>query len=95
MHFLIPLRAVHVTLAVCISATLCACSGLWPTSLSNAHRVQTPAVNLQGDALHQYHLDAANCQRVLTQRHGDRIESNNAITDLRKCLIDKGYVLLN
>ncbi len=95
MHFQFSRRPVHVTLAVCLSATLCACSGIWPSSMSNAHRIHTPAVNLQGDALHQYHVDATNCQRALIQRHGDQFESNNAITDLRKCLIDKGYVLLN
>lgn len=88
-------RALHLSCALVISAMLGACSGLWSSPLSNAHDLHMPAVNLQGEALKKYHQDAASCHSELIRRYGDRSGSNSAITDMRKCLIDKGYVLLS
>lgn len=54
-----------------------------------------PDVNLKGDARRQYEQDVAICQKQIVAKYGDKYVSNNAITDLRRCLIDKGYVLLS
>jgi hypothetical protein len=95
MHHLTPKRPVTLSMAMLLSAAICACSGPWPTTMSSAHELHIPAVNLQGEALKKYQLDAASCQSELLKRYGERYGSNSAITDMRKCLIDKGYVLLS
>ena len=95
MIHLSPQRAVTLCMAMLLSAAVCACSGPWPTTISSAHDLHIPAVNLQGEALKKYQSDAASCQSELLKRYGERYGSNNAITDMRKCLIDKGYVLLS
>ena len=54
-----------------------------------------PDVNLKGDALKTYHEDVATCQKQIFQQFGDKSTSNNAITAVRLCLINKGYILLS
>jgi hypothetical protein len=54
-----------------------------------------PDVNLKGEALKTHHDDVATCQRQIIQKYGDKYTANNAIIDVRQCLINKGYVLLS
>jgi len=83
---------------ICISLllTLSACEtnlGLGTSIINNGNAV--PDVNLKGDARRQYEQDVAICQKQILQQYGDKYVTNNAITDLRRCLISKGYVLLS
>jgi hypothetical protein len=91
----VAFHTVNLIFAIFFLATLGACSGHWPPNTPSAYDMPLPAVNLQGEALKKYQFDAASCQSELLKRYGDRYGSNNAITDMRKCVIDKGYVLLN
>lgn len=54
-----------------------------------------PDVNLKGDDRLRYEQDVAICQKQILKQYGDNYGSNNAVTDLRRCLIEKGYVLLS
>lgn len=88
-------RLTTLTAAVLVTAMLSACSGTWQRSIPIANGNYIPDVNLQGEALKKYHGDVANCQRELLKRHGDQYGANNAVAELRGCLINKGYVLLS
>jgi hypothetical protein len=75
-------------------------SGAKNLAYENLHRVRTifchvPDVNLSGEALKTYHDDVATCQRQIIQQYGDKYTANNAIIDVRQCLIKKGYVLIS
>lgn len=88
-------RLTHLATAIVLTAALSACSGTWRHSMPIANGNYIPDVNLQGEALMKYHSDVAVCQRQLIKHHGDKFSDNNAVADLRRCLIDKGYVLLS
>lgn len=88
-------RLARQTAAVLLTAMLSACSGTWYPSMPIANGNYIPDVNLQGEALQKYREDVAICQRALIKRHGDQYSANHAVTELRRCLIDKGYVLLS
>ena len=80
---------------ICINLllTLTACETHWGLGLASDSYV--PDVNLKGDARRLYQQDVAICQKQILQQYGDKHTTNNAIVDLRRCLIDKGYVLLS
>jgi len=82
---------------ICI--TLClnlsACQTNWGLNMPISNGNYVPDVSLKGDARRQYDQDVAVCQKQILQQYGDKYVTNNAIIDLRRCLIDKGYVLLS
>ena len=82
---------------VCASVllTLSACATNWSFDLPISNGDYVPDVNLKGDARRQYDQDVVICQKQIMQQYGDKYVTNNAIIDLRRCLIDKGYVLLS
>jgi hypothetical protein len=81
--------------SACLLASLAACSSQWGPSLPIHHGNFVPDVNLTGEALKVYHGDVATCQRQIIQQYGNKYASNNAVVDMRQCLIKKGYVLLS
>lgn len=81
-------------LIACFMFALTACSGhMSYLPIQNGNYI--PDVNLKGDERRKYEEDVSICQRKILQQYGDRYISNNAIIDLRHCLIEKGYVLLS
>jgi hypothetical protein len=81
--------------APCLLLSLTACGGNWAPSSPIRHGNYVPDVSLTGEALKTYHDDVATCQRQIIQQYGDKYTANNAIIDIRLCLIKKGYVLLS
>ena len=79
----------------CWVVTLSGCASQWSPSMPINHGNYVPDVNLKGDALKAYYADVASCQQQIIQQYGDKFTANNAITDMRHCLIKKGYVLLS
>ena len=75
--------------------TLSGCAANLGFDLPITNGNYVPDVNLKGDARRQYDQDVAICQKQIMQQYGDKYVTNNAIIDLRRCLIDKGYVLLS
>ena len=75
--------------------TLSGCAANLGSDLPITNGNYVPDVNLKGDARLQYEQDVALCQKQIVAKYGDKYVTNNAITDLRRCLIDKGYVLLS
>jgi len=82
-------------IGITLFLTLSACQTHWGLSLPISNGNYVPDVNLKGDARRQYDQDVAICQQQILQQYGDKYITNNAIIDLRRCLIDKGYVLLS
>ena len=82
-------------LSACILVTLTACSTNWSPSMPIANGNYVPDVNLKGDERRKYEEDVAICQNQIIKKYGDKYISNNAIIDVRQCLIQKGYVLLS
>jgi hypothetical protein len=80
---------------MCILVSLSACASPYSTHMPINHGGYIPDVNLKGDALTAYYADVAACQQQIIQKYGDKYISNNAIIDVRHCLINKGYVLLS
>lgn len=95
MPSLLNQRLATLATTLLCAAALSACSGTWRPSMPIANGNYIPDVNLQGEALMKYHSDVAVCQRQLIKHHGDQYGGNNAVAELRRCLIDKGYVLLS
>ena len=92
------MRTFHKPLAPVIAGlviTMTACSHAWQPSMPIQNGNYMPDVRLEGDELRQYHADVALCQKQIIKQYGEKYMSNNAITDLRHCLILKGYVLLS
>jgi len=81
--------------AVCLLFSLAACTSQWGPSVPINHGNFVPDVNLTGEALKAYYDDVATCQRQIIQQYGDKYTNNNAVIDMRQCLIKKGYVLLS
>ncbi len=81
--------------SVWLLIALTGCAGQLTSGLPINHGSYIPDVNLKGDALKSYYEDVATCQRQIIQQYGDKYTANNAITDVRHCLIKKGYVLLS
>jgi len=54
-----------------------------------------PEVNLREEERRKYEEDVATCQKEILRIYGKNYRVNNAITDLRQCLIHKGYILLS
>lgn len=84
-------------LLVCVSLllALCACATNWGLGLPISNGNYVPDVNLKGDERQRYDQDLGICQQQILKQYGDKYTTNNAIIDLRRCLIDKGYVLLS
>jgi hypothetical protein len=79
-----------------IMLSLSACGPInWGVGLPIVNGNYIPDVDLKGDQRRQYEEDVAICQRNILMQYGEKFTTNNAITDLRRCLIDKGYVLLS
>ncbi len=78
-----------------LSTAMCACSLHSGLGLPIQNGNYAPDVNLKGEQRRVYEQDLEVCQKQMITRYGDRLSSNNAITDLRQCLIQKGYVLLS
>jgi hypothetical protein len=79
----------------CLLASLAACTSQWGPGVPIHHGNYVPDVNLTGEALKAYYDDVATCQRKIIQQYGDKYTNNNAVIDMRQCLIKKGYVLLS
>ena len=91
LHF--SQRAVNVALTASL-VVLQACST--PKGSSGASPVgYLPDVNLKGEARRQYEQDVIACQKQNARPSAEPPSSNNAIIQLRQCLIQKGYVLLS
>ena len=84
-------KSTYLIAAVTLLAGCSQLSGSIPIHNGN----YVPDVNLQGEELNKYYNDVGLCQREILNRYGPKSDSNNAITDLRHCLINKGYVLLS
>jgi hypothetical protein len=82
-------------LSACLIITLSGCANQGSSSMPINHGNYVPHVNLTGEALKAYHADVAVCQQQILQQYGDKYTNNNAIIDVRHCLIKKGYVLLS
>jgi hypothetical protein len=79
----------------CALLMLSACSSNWSLSLPTTNGNYVPDVNLKGEERRKYEEDVALCQKQILKQYGDKYISNNAIIDVRQCLIQKGYVLLS
>ena len=82
-------------LSASILVTLTACSTNWGLGVPIANGNYVPDVNLKGDERRKYEEDVAICQNQILKQYGSKYTSNNAIIDVRHCLIQKGYVLLS
>jgi hypothetical protein len=78
-----------------LAAALSACTLPKGLGLPIQNGNYAPDFNLKGDQRRAYEQDLEACQKQIIAAYGDRQTSNNAITDLRQCLIHKGYVLLS
>ena len=78
-----------------LTAALSACSLPKSLGLPIQNGNYAPDVNLKGEPRRAYEQDLEVCQKQIIAKYSDRLTSNNAITDLRQCLIQKGYVLLS
>ena len=78
-----------------LTAAMSACSLPQSLGLPIQNGNYAPDVNLKGEPRRAYEQDLEVCQKQIIATYGDRQTSNNAITDLRQCLIQKGYVLLS
>jgi len=75
--------------------TLAACGSL-PNLGAPIHSDDfNPQVKLQGPALLNYKETLADCQKQTLKRYDLDKSRDLAVIGLRKCLIDKGYVLLS
>ena len=74
---------------------LSACSSNWSLSLPTTNGNYVPDVNLKGEERRKYEEDVGLCQKQILKQYGDKYISNNAIIDVRHCLINKGYGLLS
>jgi major membrane immunogen (membrane-anchored lipoprotein) len=75
--------------------TMTACTHAWEQRMPMNNGNYMPYVRLEGDERRKYEADVEVCQKKILKQYGDKYVSNNAITDLRHCLILKGYVLLS
>ena len=78
-----------------LTAALSACSLPKSLGLPIQNGNSAPDVNLKGEPRRAYEQDLEVCHKQIIAKYSDRLTSNNAITDLRQCLIQKGYVLLS
>lgn len=90
----ITIKSAYLLATFALTA-LAGCASTYSTSIPIHHGAYIPDVNLKGDALTAYYADVAACQQQIIQKYGDKYISNNAIIDVRHCLINKGYVLLS
>jgi hypothetical protein len=81
--------------ATCLLLSLTACASQFGPGVPINHGNYVPDVNLKGEALKTYYDDVATCQRQIIQQYGNKYTTNNAIADVRQCLIKKGHVLLS
>jgi hypothetical protein len=82
-------------LCVGLFLLLSACATAWGPGLPITNGNYAPDVALKPEARRQYDEDVAICQKQIMAHYGDKYLTNNAIIDLRRCLIEKGYVLLS
>lgn len=84
---------ISLCVSALISLTACSSSGLANAPLS--HGDFAPQVSLKGQDWRKYEEDVVTCQQEILRIYGNNYVANNAIIDMRHCLIKKGYVLLS
>ena len=84
-----PRLAIVITALTCLtSGLLVACSSIGSVSVDFHPQIMTNGVDMR-----QYERDRSACERD-TLDHPSKMESNMHVR-FRKCLTDKGYVLLS
>lgn len=71
------------------------CSTHWPSYMPISHGDFAPEVSLIREDRRKYEEDVSACQKEILRIYGNNYIANNAIIDMRQCLIKKGYVLLS
>ena len=80
---------------VSLFTALSGCANTWQVGMPIKNGNYIPDVNLKGEELYQYYADVLICQKQILSQYGDKYLTNNGISDMRHCLIKKGYVLLS